>query len=139
MPSRFASRAAKLNRSLDREFGEAFEFRPMRRANVNVAPALDDTRAIRQVTGRFLARHLPMAAINENARRKGAYHESAQGSMTEPKVSIADTEFAEDEMPRHLDRLKQIDTGAIYEISDSAPDGQSRTTYMLKRVGREQD
>jgi len=138
MSSRFAERMGRLNHSLDGEFGELFELRPMRRANVNIAPVPDEGREIVQVTGRYLAKHLARAAIDENARRKGTFHGSAQGSMTEPRVSIADTEFAGGPMPRQHDRLKQLATGVIFEISDSEPDGQSRTTYVLKTAGREQ-
>ena len=137
MTSPFAEALVDLNDELDAEFGELFEFRPMAKANVNMHPQADPERSSKDVYGRYLAKHLPMAALDENARRKGTYYEHAGGSMTAPAVSIDDAEFADGAPARQFDRLMRKDTGDVFEISDVQPEGQGRRRYVLKHLTAE--
>ena len=119
---------------VDDTFGEAFEFRPMARANVNVGSKADPGRTATRCRGVFGDRAYTLPELGKvgNPPRHQA---GPMLSLTNPMLSIDMRQLADP--IRAGDRFKRIATGDVYEVSDVQPDGQGRKRLELTCAGSE--
>jgi hypothetical protein len=125
MPSIFAGLEDLLSDQVDAVFGESFEFRPMTPGVGGGRPAVDTSRAVRQVTGAFDDRSSVSKALGEVARR------STQAVVRHQWLSIDERQFAAGQGPRQKDNFKRLDTGTVYSVAEIMQDGERRYKIRL--------
>ncbi|ADJ23036.1 hypothetical protein Hden_1224 [Hyphomicrobium denitrificans ATCC 51888] len=125
MPSIFAGLEDQLSDHVDAVFGELFEFRPMTPGVGGGRPAIDNSRAVRQVTGAFDDRSSVSKALGEVARR------STQAVIRHIWLSIDERQFAVGQGPRQKDRFKRLDTNIVYDVAEIMQDGERRYKIRL--------
>ena len=123
--------------TLDGEFAEVFEFRPMKAATVNERETPDGSRTIRQV----------MAIFNEETAlgpelggrpKTGSFSHSGgvAATFTNPVLDVDERQFNGESILQG-DRFVRASTSVVYRAADVQPNGQGRFNIELQRRKKE--
>jgi len=123
-----AQRAAKLSAALARAFGEDFTFTARRVGDdedVNKPRVADASRSAFTVVGVFAG-----ASKERFPNARGRASDNAQGAVVSgPRVTVEDVALPW--LPRDGDTCVRGETGEVYSISRTVPDGFGRTLLYL--------
>lgn len=128
MPSLFAGLEDRLSDAIDRQFGEAFTFRPHAAVVPGAKPLPDPSRSTRPVVGVYDEPSFTSTEVGADVRGGSRY------SMRKLSLSIDARQFAANEPPRRLDRFERTGTGKHFEVTDLKQDGEGRYKLMLNEV-----
>ncbi len=136
MPSPFAALEDRLSAEVDRAFGESFVHLPMRQTTVNSARVADPDRAQRTVSAVIDDRTPGSASFARLGKTSGGVATSGGApkfTTTSPTLFVDAAQFA-GAVPARLDRIRRVDTGAVYDITNIGKDGQGRLKFDLVQV-----
>lgn len=128
MPNPFDSRDARVSRSIDKTFGEAFVFhaRGVAGGDVDLPRTTDTTRADFTVTGIWEG---PSKSMLPAARGGSNDKEAHHWDVSKPSVSVAEAALVW--MPVGMDTVTRLFDGSTYEISKPYNDGMGRALFRL--------
>lgn len=123
--SRFDELLAHADRSIDRSFGETFNFQPMREIINGEAVPDEDRATVAGVQGVF-AEHA------EDYAMQGGSGFSPGRVSAAPRLSIRIDEWQF--IVQKFDRVTRLKTGQVYEVTKVLPDDLSRSILSLVAV-----
>ena len=129
MPSKFAAMAARAGAAVDRTFGEDFDYLPYVATDPNARAVVDGSRAVTRIKAAYSAPHA-------RATAGPARHPSVELTRGAHATNRPSAEFDIAQLPyevRHGDRLKRIDTGVVYIISEPRRNGMGRVIVDLNQ------
>ncbi len=112
----------------DQTFGEQFEYRPYLSGPGGGRGGVDSSRPIVTITGVFRDKSYDAKSFGEIER--------TSSRMTLRHVYLSIDKRVLDE-PRRSDRVKRVDTSAIYEIVEINEDGEGRWKLRLVDIGKD--
>ena len=139
MPSPFAALEDQLSSAVDAVFAEDFVFLPMSQPTPNSRRAADGTRTGRAFKAVFDDR-IPGATSFARLSSRNKNEPKGDGppsfKASQPLLFFDERQFAGGDFPHRLDRMRRVDTGAIYEITGVEKDGQGRSKVTLAQVAQ---
>jgi hypothetical protein len=127
-PSVFAALEDEMSALCDQTFGEQFEYRPYLEGPGGGRGGADGSRPVVTITGVFSDKSYEAKSFGEVERT------SSRMTLRHAKLSI-DRRLID--APRRSDRVKRIDTAAVYEIAEINEDGEGRWKFRLIELGKE--
>lgn len=136
MPSAFAALENKLSREVDTVFGEDFVHLPMKQATPNSRRETNADLPQTVFVGVFDDRTPGSSSSFSRLGPTSGGHATSGGAPqftgSSPMLFVDDGQF--DTAPARLDRIRRVDTGAVYEITNIAKDGVGRLMINLVQV-----
>ena len=139
MVSIFSALEDRLSAAIDVHFGETFVFMPMTQVTVNSRRSSDPERLSFEFTATFddgSAGSNSFERLGNSSGGKTSGSGKPSFSVSSPMLFFEGTKFSSG-LPRRLDRVLRVDTGAVYEILDRGQDGQGRHKAALTKVAQE--
>lgn len=123
----------RLTASVDAAFAEAFRFMPRTRASANVRTEADLDRQERELRAVF---HDKARTFKKTSGLAGvpSYRDTAEATTSTPHISVAESEFDTNELPRRGDRFERVARGWIYEATDIHSEAGDRLVIQVVQV-----
>jgi hypothetical protein len=140
MPSPFAALEDQLSTAVDSVFAEDFVFLPMSQPTPNSRRGVDNTRTGRTFKAVFDDR-IPGATSFARLSSRNKNEPKGDGppsfKASQPLIFFDERYFSGGDFPQRLDRVRRVDTSAVYEITGVEKDGQGRWKLPLTQVAQD--